>query len=132
MNVHGVKEGQYMRTLRPQAHDLSFTVELVSVGSLGHVIFTGHNQVNIEQEQRNMFLRKLSSYTSEVLIHIWGKRFCKHESFLLIFPHVPRKTKITQVKFYFSAMLIQFLCSMFMLTLVDVTSFHPLGANYPL
>ena len=44
MNVHGVKEGQYMRTLRPQAHDLSFTVELVSVGSLGHVTFTGHNQ----------------------------------------------------------------------------------------
>ena len=33
-----------MRTLRPQAHDLSFTVELVSVGSLGHVTFTGHNQ----------------------------------------------------------------------------------------
>ena len=44
MNVHGVKEGQYMRTLRPQAHDLSFTVELVSVGCLGHLTFTGHNQ----------------------------------------------------------------------------------------
>ena len=58
VNVHGVKEGQYMRTLRPQAHDLSFTVELVSVGSLGHVIFTGHNQVNTEK----YVYRKLSSY----------------------------------------------------------------------
>ena len=33
-----------MRTLRPAAHDISFTVELVSVGNLGHVMFTGHNQ----------------------------------------------------------------------------------------
>ena len=35
---------QYMRTLRPAAHDLSFTVELVTVSGRGHVIFTGHNQ----------------------------------------------------------------------------------------
>ena len=35
--------GQYLRTLRPASHDLSFTVELVSVGYQGHLVFTGHN-----------------------------------------------------------------------------------------
>ena len=44
VNIHTVKEGQYMRTIRPAAHDLSFTVELLNVSYQGHVIFTGHNQ----------------------------------------------------------------------------------------
>ena len=35
-----------MRTIRPAAHDLSFTVELLNVSYQGHVIFTGHNQEN--------------------------------------------------------------------------------------
>ena len=35
-----------MRTIRPPAHDLSFTVELLNVSYQGHVIFTGHNQEN--------------------------------------------------------------------------------------
>ena len=30
VNVHSIKEGQYMRTLRPASHDLSFTVGMVS------------------------------------------------------------------------------------------------------
>ena len=46
VNIHSVKEGQYMRTIRPAAHDLSFTVELLNVSYQGHVIFTGHNQEN--------------------------------------------------------------------------------------
>merc|ERR1712211_25695 len=44
VNVHCIKEGQYMRTLSPASHDLSFTVGMVSVGYQGHVVFTGHNQ----------------------------------------------------------------------------------------
>ena len=35
-----------MRTIRPAAHDLSFTVELLNVSYQGHVIFSGHNQEN--------------------------------------------------------------------------------------
>ena len=35
-----------MRTIRPAAHDISFTVELLNVSYQGHVIFSGHNQEN--------------------------------------------------------------------------------------
>ena len=35
-----------MRTIRPPAHDLSFTVELLNVSYQGHVIFTGHDKAS--------------------------------------------------------------------------------------
>ena len=61
VNVHGVKEGQYMRTLRPAAHELSFRVELVSVGHQGHVLFTGHNQESHSLHVFTLSGRHLSS-----------------------------------------------------------------------
>lgn len=44
VNVHTVKDGQYLRTLRPPGHEPDFTVEQLVFSSQGHTVFTGHNQ----------------------------------------------------------------------------------------
>jgi len=43
VNIHTVKEGQYLKTLRPPGHEPDFTVEHLVLSSQGHTVFTGHN-----------------------------------------------------------------------------------------
>ena len=44
VNVHTVRDGQYLKTLRPPSHEPSFTVEQLTISYQGHVIFTGHDK----------------------------------------------------------------------------------------
>jgi len=42
INVHTIKDGQYMRTLRPSHDPGVYTVEHLTISYQGHVVFTGH------------------------------------------------------------------------------------------
>ena len=44
VNIHTVKDGQYLKTLRPPSYDPTFTIEQLTLSHQGHTIFTGHNK----------------------------------------------------------------------------------------
>jgi len=42
VNIHSVKEGQYMRTLKPRDVDVNYAIDMLTLSYQGHVIYTGH------------------------------------------------------------------------------------------
>ena len=56
-----MQDAQYMRTLRSASHSLSFTVEQVTMSIMGHVIFTGHDQLSHSLHVFTMNGRHLAS-----------------------------------------------------------------------
>jgi len=61
VNVHSIKEGQYMRTLRPAGVDIHYTIDLLHLSYQGHVIFTGHTHEDHSVHVYTLNGRHLSS-----------------------------------------------------------------------
>jgi len=64
VNMHTVRDGQYLRTLRPSTHEPTFTVEQLTLSYQGHVIFTGHDKASHSLHVFTLNGRHLSSVTT--------------------------------------------------------------------